>query len=318
MEISAEHLIDDLRVIGAETGDHLALGLSFKSIGRVTGGPLTLITALQEAIGPKGTLMMNTYTEFFSKGEIERGWVDYVFDVDSTRVNTGIVPELFRQQDGTVRSRHPALSVAASGKYAEFLTEGHDEHANAYQPFANLSEIGGKYLAIGIGDRLVGFRHHAQSEAGLLGVVPWFRSVEFKNREGRTELFTLRDRGGCAQRLPELVADLREAGLVSEGRIGEASAILVSVPESIQIMTAALRNNPERNLCDRITCYWCRELERRLDLFDAIESPRYFQSNRPAVGAIACLNRWRQTDSLLVARIKQIVQKYHLERAKRG
>ena len=307
-------VIDGLRALGIQEGDHLALGLSFKSNGRVIGGPQAHIAALQEAVGPKGTKMMNTNTEFFSIVEVERGWVDYVFEVDSTSDNTGIVPELFRRQRGVIRSRHPTLSVAAIGKYAEFLTHGHDEHGSAYLPFARLSEIGGKYLAIGIDDRLVGLRHQAQSDAGLLGVVPWYRVVKFRNREGLTELFTLRDRGGCIRRLPELVADLREAGLVREGTIGKASAVLVPVPESLQIMTAALRNHPERNLCDKLTCYWCRELERRMNLFDAIESPRFFQSSRSVVLAMALLNRWRQADSVLVARVKQIVKKHYLER----
>ena len=137
MEISAQRIVDDLRAIGVEEGDHLALGLSFKRIGPVTGVPQALIAALLEAVGLEGTLMMlNTYSEFFSRVEVERGWVDYVFDVDATSVNTGIVPELFRQQSGAIRSRHPALSVAAMGRHAEFLTQGHDEKASAYLPFA--------------------------------------------------------------------------------------------------------------------------------------------------------------------------------------
>ena len=96
--------------------------------------------------------MMNAYTEFFYKTEVDLGWVDYRFDPDSTRANTGIAPDLFWRRSQSIRSRHPTNSVAASGQYANYLTEGHDEHASTYQPYARLSDVNGKYLAIGIGD----------------------------------------------------------------------------------------------------------------------------------------------------------------------
>ena len=96
-EISKQHLIDDLAKMGLKNGDHLGVGLSLKSIGYVNGGPKTIIEALLEVLGPSGTLMMNAYTEFFYLAEVRLGWTDYVFDHRSTRVNTGIVPETFRQ-----------------------------------------------------------------------------------------------------------------------------------------------------------------------------------------------------------------------------
>ena len=124
--------------LGVQKGDHLAVGLSFKSLGHLEDGPDTFVDALLDALGPDGTLMMNTYTEFFYRTEVELGWVDYVFDADSSRVNTGIVPEIFRQRKESIRSRHPTNSVAASGKYADYLTEGHDEEAATYLPYAEV------------------------------------------------------------------------------------------------------------------------------------------------------------------------------------
>ncbi len=224
----------------------------------VVGGPETLIDALLETVGPEGTIMMNTFTEFFYPTEVELEMVDYVFDVESTGANTGIIPETFRKRDDGVRSRHPTFSVAAIGKMAEFLTEGHDETADAYLPFSKLSEINGKYLAIGIGDRLVGFRHQAQHLAGLLDVVPWRRCVRYKTRGGEIKIFTLKDRGGCVKRLSELVSHLRKIGLVRDGKIGMASAVLVSAKESLAVMAELLIHNPSINLCDSVWCLWCR------------------------------------------------------------
>ena len=165
--------MSELRAMGVQRGDRVAVGLSSKSIGSVEGGPGTLIDALTETVGPDGTLIMNTFTEFFCTTEVARGWVDYVFDPDSTRVNTGIAREIFRKRPEAIRSRHPTHSVAAAGKHAAYLTRDHDERADACLPYARFAEIRGKYLTVGIGDRLVGFRHQAQHAAGLLHIVPW-------------------------------------------------------------------------------------------------------------------------------------------------
>ena len=315
-KISKQRIVRDLNAMGVNKGDHLSLGISFKSIGFVMGGPETLIDALLEAVGPEGTIMVNTFTEFFYPTEVEFEMVDYVFDVESTEVNTGIIPETFRKRDDAVRSRHPVVSVAAIGRMAEFLTESHDETADAYLPFSKLSEIDGKYLAIGIGDRLVGIRHQAQHLAGLLDVVPWRRCVRYKTSDGEIKIFTLKDRGGCVKRLPELVSHLRSIGIVKDGKIGQASAVLVPARESLAVMAELLIQNPSINLCNSVWCLWCRELEGRLNLYERIEHPRYFQKNVAIRKLVGAVNKFREKDSRAVTRFKLFVKENILPRVR--
>ncbi len=311
-KITKQRIIRDLKAIGVKERDHLGLGLSFKRIGYVKGGPEALIDALIEAVGPEGTIMMNAYSEFFYPAEVRLGWIDYVFDPDLTKVNTGIVPETFRQHKNSIRSQHPTNSVAAVGKFAKYLTDGHDENASSYLPYSRLADINGKYLAIGIGDRLVGFRHQAQCAAGLLEVVPWRRVVKYRDADGEIKTFDLRDRGGCTKRLPELVSHLRTQGLSQDGKIGMARAVLVPAKESLEIMTNLLKNNPEKNLCDKASCLWCRELERRMNLYKKIEHHRYFQKNTLVKHFIALINWLRERDNSVVARIKGSIKRYIL------
>jgi aminoglycoside N3'-acetyltransferase len=311
-EISKQRLIDDLAKMGLKKGDHLGVGLSLKSIGYVDGGPKTIIEAVLEVLGPSGTLMMNAYTEFFYLTEVRRGWTSYVFDYRSTKVNTGIVPETFRLCENSIRSQHPTHSNVALGKYAKALLEGHDENSSAYLPYSRLSEINGKYLAIGIGDRLVGFRHQAQYKAGLLNVVPWKRAVNFKDRNGRIRTFVLGDRGGCVNKLSDLVAILRNEGLVNDGVIGKASAVLVPARIALERMTDLLKQQPTLNLCDRPFCLWCREIERRMNLYTTIKNPLLFQKNKTIINLIAILNWLREIDNPLIARIKLKIKKYGL------
>ena len=163
----------------------------------------------------------------------------------------------------------------------------------------------------------MGFRHQTQHAAGLLQIVPWVRTVRFKGSDGETGLFTLRDRGGCTKRLTELVQDLRDKDLVQQGTIGTAPAILVPARESLQVMTAALTSNPERNLCHSVLYYWCRELERRLELFPVVQHPRYFQKSRFAVRVIALMNYVREADSPLVGRAKGLMKRQAQRRRRR-
>ena len=76
------------------------------------------------------------------------------YDKNITPTNTmGAVAEMFRQWPGSIRSDHPARSVCAYGKYAEYLTKDHDL-SNIFgegSPVARLYELGGKVLLLGVG-----------------------------------------------------------------------------------------------------------------------------------------------------------------------
>ena len=65
----------------------------------------------------------------------------------------GAVAEMFRKWPKTLRSDHPARSVAANGKYAQYLTTGHDL-SNIFgegSPIGKLYELDGYVLLIGVG-----------------------------------------------------------------------------------------------------------------------------------------------------------------------
>ena len=93
---------------GTET---ILIHSSMKSIGAVEGGADTVLDALMEFFA-EGLLLLPTHT-----------WqsIDQdhpVFDVRRSPCCVGILPELFRQRPGVVRSLHPpAPPVAATTVY---------------------------------------------------------------------------------------------------------------------------------------------------------------------------------------------------------
>lgn len=139
---------------------------SLSSLGYVCGCAQTVIEALIHCVGKEGTIMMPTQSwknldpntgVYWQEPE---EWWDVIrenipaYDKRITPTNTmGAVAEMFRQWQGTLRSDHPARSVAAWGRHAEYLTENHDL-SNIFgegSPIGKLYELDGYVLLIGVG-----------------------------------------------------------------------------------------------------------------------------------------------------------------------
>jgi hypothetical protein len=175
-------------------------------------------------------------------------------------------------------------------------------------PYSTLAELGGKILCIGIGDNLVGFRHQAQELAGLLARVPYRRTYRYRDGDGQIKNGYRIRKAGCVKRLPELVALLRDQNLVNEGKVCGADAILVPARESLEILTEALKSDPTLNLCDDMTCLWCRRLEWSMNLYDMIENPRFYQSNPIVRRCMAMINWVRLKEIPLLTRLRQHIK----------
>lgn len=305
-EITKEHLIDDLKTLGVKKGDLLAVGASFKSIGNVKEGPDAVIDALIEAVGDDGTIMFNTYTRKFQLSDIRAGKIDYVFDHRYTPAITGILPETFRKRKNSIRSTHPTNSISALGNYAKYLTECHNPKSHAYFPYSKLAEKNGKMLCIGIGDNIVGLRHEAQYLAGLLTKIPFEIGVKYYDETSIQQLFIRDDPAGCIAKLPLLVPPLREKGIVRDGNIGNAHSIIIRAKEALEEMTTALKENTVEYLCDDFFCLWCRELEKRMNLYNLISSKKTFQKNSILRVLLSIINNLRLRNNKVAIKLLKI------------
>jgi aminoglycoside 3-N-acetyltransferase len=272
--ITKTHLVEDLKRIGICEGETVAVTLSLKSIGCIEGGADTFIDALLETVGPKGTIMMNAFTYTFPASEIRQ---DYFFDPATTPPYTGIAPKTLLKRRGAVRSTHPTCSVVAIGQNAKYLTETHNEKARPYLPYTLLTQINGKYLSIGTGNNLVAIRHEAQYHAGI----PRFlrHGVQYRNAKGAIGLFVW-NHPPCEKNLASLVPKIDSLGIMKHGKIGQANALLMYAEDFIANEAAFLRSKPALNQCADILCLQCRELERKMNLWDNFSEPRFFQRSR--------------------------------------
>lgn len=161
-----QDILEALEQVGVCKGQVLMVHTSLSSLGYVCGGAQVVIEALLEAVGREGTIMMPTQSwknldpatgVHWEVSEscwplIRENWPAY--DKNITPTNTmGAVAEMFRQWPGTVRSDHPARSVAAWGKEAAWLTADHDL-SNIFgdgSPVGKLYELDGLVLLMGVG-----------------------------------------------------------------------------------------------------------------------------------------------------------------------
>ena len=149
-------LKNDLTALHFKPSDTVLIHSSMKSIGPVAGGADTVLDVLMDYFGEYGLLVFPTLSYRNVNAEHPR------FDVRKTPCVTGILPELFRQRPGVIRSLHPTHSVAAFGKDAASFTADH-ENAETPEPKGSpwwkLLERHGKILFIGTGISCNTFLH---------------------------------------------------------------------------------------------------------------------------------------------------------------
>ena len=250
--------------MGVNAGDTLTLAISLRRIGWIESGAGGLIDVLLDVVGSNGTLMVPTFTPIHPLDSLDACNPAHIFDPQTTPPYTGAIAQRMLWRPEAIRSKHPSNSIAAIGRHAERLTQDHTAAAGAYQPFSVLAELGGRFLGIGVGDRLVGLRHEAQAKAGLLTLLPSSLGILYRDERKGLQTFVRRDVGGCVTRLPELLAPMREQGIVRDGSTGHASAVLVEAGPALQYSTDALLADPALNLCGDPNCKWCIALTRKI------------------------------------------------------
>ena len=60
MVITKENIIKALKELGLKENDNVIVHTSLKSIGYISGGAITMVSALLDTVGKDGTIMMPT------------------------------------------------------------------------------------------------------------------------------------------------------------------------------------------------------------------------------------------------------------------
>ena len=155
-------LVQHFESIGLCKGQAVVVHSKLLSFGRIEGGVESVFKALQQVVGPKGTLVFPTYTLHLSSEDI--------YNPDTTPAyRMGVLSEYVRKIPGVSRSNCPMHSHCALGPLAEKVVKANPEQSlGPGSSFAVMRETGFYLLLLGC-DFQEGatFVHHIESEVGV-------------------------------------------------------------------------------------------------------------------------------------------------------
>lgn len=265
-----KELAAHLREIGITPGMAVLAHTSLRAVGPMEDGAATLLAAFRDTLGPEGTLLVPTFTDFVidpaewrkppqTPEELERLRAEApLFDRERTPADVrwmGVFPEFVRRQPDALRSDHPALSFAAIGKDADFLTRQAPFHfpLGSESPLARLHQCDGSVLLIGVGHDVNSSLHLAE----VWAEAPYIqRSTNVKT--GPDHWTTLRGSPECSDGFPKIEPMLRQARLLQRGQIGNAPSQRMRQRELVSMAIALLKGDSAGLLCNDLACPWCR------------------------------------------------------------
>lgn len=240
---TAVRIAAELRALGVRTGGLLLVHSSLSSLGRVPGGPETVVRGLFGALGHEGTLLLPalSYESVNARHPF--------FDVRRTPSCIGAIPEYFRLRLGTLRSQHPTHSVCGIGALAAaVLGEHHLDHTpcGEHSPFRRVRDLGGQILFLGCGLRPNTSMHGVEE----LAETPYLFGGDVTYRVVRADgsAFDLTCRrhafAGWRQKYDRVQRLLIEGVELKQGRVLAAECFLLEAAALWERALRAMQSNP--------------------------------------------------------------------------
>lgn len=253
--LSKAAFVKALRKVGVRRGSALMVHSSLSAYGYVEGGAATVVAALREVLGPRGTLLMPTHSNSIL------GVAPY--DPASSPSNTGAVTEYFRKLPGVIRGAHPTHSVAGIGPAAADMVGSQrvDQAPLARDGFwGRLYDAGGDVLL------LCPIRSATAFHVGetWLGLPQSPLVVHAVDKAGRRRVYNVPNGPWHVNHFDDTMAQpLLKRGIMKQAVLGESTIYLAPVRAMIDISMEVNRLNPfvtiPRN--GGCTCFYCAGLK---------------------------------------------------------
>lgn len=257
-ELSKKQLLEAFANFGIENGDNLIIHSSYRAIGKVAKGPLTVIEALLEVIGSSGNLMLPTFN-YGNPGQ------ENFFDPAETPCLTGIISELGRKHPKAIRSLHPSHSVAVIGPDGEELIADHLKvrAIGINSPIDRLAKKNGKVILLGVGHIANSTIHIAEEYAGIPKGHFWGEPLTFKIRmpNGKIIEHSTDTSSSCSLAFGCAELPLRRAGKINDYKIGICPVQIMSGQSIIEVITELLTDEPGIMKCNDYACKCCHEIQ---------------------------------------------------------
>jgi len=246
--VPQSEVVAQLRSLGVKEGAVLLVHTSFRAVGPIQGGPLGLIEALREALGPAGTLVMPAWA-----GR------DGVFNPRSSEASKslGVVAQTFWRIPGVRRSDHPHAFAAVGPRAEDLLPDPFPDppHGPA-SPVGRVWEADGQVLLLGV-------NHDANTTIHLAEVLGGAPYRVWKSHtvliDGIPSRVHYQENDHCCERFVLVDAWLEASGLQMQGTVGNAFARLTRSKAIVDRVAFQLRQDPLVFLHD--PKHGCRECD---------------------------------------------------------
>jgi aminoglycoside 3-N-acetyltransferase len=239
-------LRNGLARLGVAPGDTLMVHSSFDGFLGFRGAPADVIRALQDAVGPEGTILMPTLP--FSGTVVDYAATQPLFDVRRTFSQVGLITEVFRRSPQVIRSLHPTHSVAAWGAKAGAFIANHELAATPCgpaTPWGRLLDYDAKVLLLNVPGRTMTFFHTIEEALEPVLPIPVFEpgehALRYRDERGVTRVATMRLfslRLAQQRDLGPLWRELERRQLLREARVGRSRLTLVRARDAFDVGTA--------------------------------------------------------------------------------
>ncbi len=255
---TVERLAGQVRSMGIGPGERVFVHTGLRRTRIPRRDVPNLFAAYQQVLGPHGALFFPTHT-YSCRGAV--GCPPFHPDLRCD-ASIGIWPELARKEPGVIRSASPTHSAAGIGEGAAEILAGHDrvQPVGEDSPLDRLQRTGAKVLLIGCGFESCTLLHLAEYYADVpylhlpcAGFEP-IATVLLPN--GDVEERPVEVVPGCSRGFPKFEKEFRKRGLIRDGHIGKARAMVCDMQPLLNAAVELLRANPAGYLC-HTACATC-------------------------------------------------------------
>jgi len=240
----AERLKSGLKRMGIVESDTLMVHINFNPENGFQGTPLDMVNALAELVGEKGNLLMVSIP--FRGAAYDYLALNKPFNVKKTISMMGLVTEMFRRREGTLRSLHPTHPVLAFGKDSQWLVAEHDRclyPCGPGSPFDKFRQLKGKILFFDVGFGAITFFHYVEDLLKDRLPFPVYddrlfsvNAVDSKGQIRMVQSYAFNKE--VPRSAEQLGAEMLRLGKILNGRVGNSRLMLVTAEDVVSCQTA--------------------------------------------------------------------------------
>lgn len=241
--LTKKDIVKAFKDAGLPKGAVMMLHSSYISLGEVEGGPEAVLDALQEALGPKGTLVLPVFAKL------------------------GVLTELVKQRPGAVISPCPLGTVCAVGPKAKEIVKDHWKADTVHgwnTPFGWMAKNGAYICLLGCDEDRNTFLHFIEA----VNKLPYLRDATAEVEVGGKKIKkTWKYYPGPHRDFIGLECLLREANAITQFQLGNAQVRLMRADRIYEVLQDEFEADPAAALCDNPECADC--VMQRAKLFEA-------------------------------------------------